>query len=72
MSTTQTTFHDFPSSTALQQRIRELREPLDRFHPHILGCCVAIEASAARHVTSGAKRARGNWIHKKEGATSEK
>lgn len=48
MNTTQITLRNIRSSTALQERIREMREHLDRFHPGILGCRVAIEAGEAR------------------------
>lgn len=43
MQTTQVTLRNLRSSTALQGRIRQLREHLERFHPHIVSCRVAIE-----------------------------
>ena len=48
MQTTQITLRNLRSSTALQARIRELRDHLDRFHPEILACRVAIEDAGRR------------------------
>lgn len=48
MQSTQITLRNLRRSTALQGRIRQLREHLDRYHPHIIGCRVAIEGAEGR------------------------
>jgi ribosome-associated translation inhibitor RaiA len=48
MQSTQITLRNLRRSTALQGRIRQLREHLDRYHPHIIGCRVAIEDAGRR------------------------
>jgi len=42
-------FQNFASSPAVEARIRERAEKLDRFYDQIMGCRVAVEASHRRH-----------------------
>jgi ribosomal subunit interface protein len=46
----QVTFKDFPPSTAVEQRIRERVDRLERFHKRIIECRVVVEAPHRRHV----------------------
>ena len=48
MQTTQITLRNLRRSTALHARIRQHREHLERYHPNILSCRVAIESTASR------------------------
>jgi cold shock CspA family protein/ribosome-associated translation inhibitor RaiA len=43
------TFQDMPPSTAIEARIRERADALDKLFPGIISCRVAVKASAARH-----------------------
>ena len=43
MQSTQVTLRNLRRSTALQGQILKLREHLERYHPHIVSCRVAIE-----------------------------
>ncbi len=45
----QITFRGIPHSDAVEARIREKVSKLDRFHSHIMGCRVAVEAEHHRH-----------------------
>lgn len=45
---TQITMRNISRSTALSKRIRDLSDHLDRYHPHILTCRVALEQATAR------------------------
>ncbi|MDO9268655.1 MAG: HPF/RaiA family ribosome-associated protein [Methylobacter sp.] len=45
----QITFHGIPHSDAVEAKIREKASKLDRFHSHIIGCRVAVEAEHHRH-----------------------
>ncbi|MDO9139735.1 MAG: HPF/RaiA family ribosome-associated protein [Methylobacter sp.] len=45
----QITFRGIPSSDAVEAKIREKASKLDRFHPHIMSCRVAVEAEHQRH-----------------------
>jgi len=45
----QITFHGIPHSDAVEAKIREKASKLDRFHSHIMGCRVAVEAEHHRH-----------------------
>lgn len=40
----QTNFRNIPQSDAVEQRIREKADKLERFHPQIIGCHVRVEA----------------------------
>jgi ribosome-associated translation inhibitor RaiA len=48
MQTTQITLRNLRRSTALHGRIRQHREHLERYHPNILTCRVAIEDASQR------------------------
>ena len=52
----QVTFRNMSTSETLETAIRERAAKLDRFHPHIMTCRVAVEA--ARH-----RQMRGNLFH---------
>jgi len=45
----QITFHGIPHSDAVEAKIREKAGKLDRFHSHIMGCRVAVEAEHHHH-----------------------
>lgn len=45
----QITFRDIGSSPAIEAAIRERASRLDRFHPHITGCHVTVEARHHHH-----------------------
>ncbi|MGZ8241534.1 MAG: HPF/RaiA family ribosome-associated protein [Methylobacter sp.] len=45
----QITFRGIPHSDAVEAKIREKASKLDRFHTHIIGCRVAVEAEHQRH-----------------------
>ncbi|MDD2760955.1 MAG: HPF/RaiA family ribosome-associated protein [Methylomonas sp.] len=45
----QITFRGIPKSEAVETRIREKTEKLERFHSHIMSCRVAVEAEHQRH-----------------------
>ncbi len=47
MQSTQITLRNVPRCPLLSKRIRTLSEHLERYHPHILNCRVAIEQSTA-------------------------
>lgn len=49
MQTTQITLRNIQRSTALHDRIRQLREHLERYHPNILTCRVSLEETGKRH-----------------------
>jgi hypothetical protein len=49
MQTTQITLRNIQRSTALHDRIRQLREHLERYHPNILTCRVSLEEIGKRH-----------------------
>jgi ribosomal subunit interface protein len=48
----QVTFRDMPASEALETRIRQKAEKLEKFHPNITNCRVTVEESH-RHHTQG-------------------
>ena len=52
----QVTFRNMSTSEALEAVIRERAAKLDRFHPHIMACRVAVEAARHRHM-------RGSVFH---------
>jgi ribosomal subunit interface protein len=52
----QITFRNLPHSDAVEAAIRERAAKLDRFHPHIISCRVAVEAQTRSHV-------KGNVFH---------
>jgi ribosomal subunit interface protein len=52
----QVTFRNMSTSEALEAAIRARAAKLDRFHPHIIGCRVAVEAARHRHM-------KGNVFH---------
>lgn len=43
------TFRGLPHSDAVEARIREKVDKLDKFHPHIMSCRVAVEAEHKHH-----------------------
>lgn len=45
----QVTFRDMEPSAAVEERIRERADRLDRFHKHIMGCRVVVEAPHRHH-----------------------
>lgn len=45
----QITFHGIPPSEAVEAKIREKADKLDRFHSHIMSCRVAVEAEHLHH-----------------------
>lgn len=45
----QITFRGIPHSDAVEAKIREKASKLDRFHSHIMGCRVAVEAEHHHH-----------------------
>jgi ribosome-associated translation inhibitor RaiA len=45
---TQITLRNLRRSTALQRRIRDLRDHLDRYHPRIISCRVTLEESTPK------------------------
>jgi ribosome-associated translation inhibitor RaiA len=45
----QITFHHVDSSPSLEARIRESLAHLERLHPDMSSCCVAISAAVAHH-----------------------
>ncbi|MGZ5051674.1 MAG: HPF/RaiA family ribosome-associated protein [Methylobacter sp.] len=45
----QIAFHGIPHSDAVEAKIREKVNKLERFHAHIIGCKVAVEAEHHRH-----------------------
>ena len=45
---TQITLRNLQRSTALQRRIRDLRDHLDRYHPRIINCRVTLEESSPK------------------------
>ncbi len=45
----QITFRGIPKSEAVEARIREKTNKLERFHSHIMSCRVAVEAEHQRH-----------------------
>lgn len=45
----QITFRGFPHSDAVEAKIREKAEKLDRFYPHIISCRVVVEAEHHHH-----------------------
>jgi ribosomal subunit interface protein len=46
----QVTFRNMTASSALEAAVRKRAEKLERFHPRILGCRVAVEAARHRHM----------------------
>jgi ribosomal subunit interface protein len=52
----QVTFRNMSTSDALETAIREKAAKLDRFHPRIMACRVAVEAARHRHM-------KGNVFH---------
>ena len=48
----QITFRDMPASEALETRIRQKAERLEKFHPHITSCRVTVE-ELHRHQNQG-------------------
>jgi ribosomal subunit interface protein len=46
----QVTFRNMSTSEALEAAIRARAAKLDRFHPRIIGCRVAVEAARHRHM----------------------
>lgn len=52
------TFRNLPRSEAVEASVREHAERLDRFHPRIMGCRVAIEASHRHHHKGNVYRVR--------------
>lgn len=52
----QVTFRNMSTSDAIEDAIRERAAKLDKFHPHIIGCRVAVEAAQHRHM-------KGNVFH---------
>lgn len=52
----QVTFRNMSTSSALDTAVRKRVAKLERFHPRILGCRVAVEAARHRHM-------RGNVFH---------
>ena len=48
----QITFRDMPASEALETRIRQKAEKLEKFHPNITNCRVTVEESH-RHRSQG-------------------
>ena len=48
MQATQITLRNLQRSTALQRRIRDLRDHLDRYHPRIISCRVTLEESSPK------------------------
>lgn len=45
----QITFRGFPHSDAVEAKIREKAEKLDKFYPHIMSCRVVVEAEHHHH-----------------------
>lgn len=45
----QISFHGIPHSDAVEARIREKVDKLERFHSHIMSCKVAVEAEHHHH-----------------------
>ena len=45
----QIVFRGIPQSEAVEAKIREKVEKLDKFHPHIMSCRVAVEAEHKHH-----------------------
>ena len=45
----QITFHGIPKSEAVEAKIHEKVEKLDKFHSHIMSCRVAVEAEHHHH-----------------------
>jgi ribosomal subunit interface protein len=45
----QITFRGIPHSDAVEAKIREKTSKLDRFHTHIIGCRIAVEAEHQSH-----------------------
>ena len=43
------TFRDMPSSAAVEARVRERADALERLHPNITGCHVVVEAHHRHH-----------------------
>jgi ribosomal subunit interface protein len=54
----QVTFRNMSTSDALEAAIREKVAKLERFHPRITGCRVAVEAARHRHVKGSVFRVR--------------
>jgi len=54
----QVTFRNMSTSNALEAAIREKAAKLEKFHPHILGCRVAVEAARHRHMKGNVFRVR--------------
>ncbi len=52
----QVTFRNMSTSRALEAAVHKRAAKLERFHPRILGCRVAVEAARHRHM-------RGNVFH---------
>lgn len=52
----QVTFRNMSTSETLEAAVRERARKLDRFHPHIMACRVAVEAARPRQM-------RGNTFH---------
>ena len=46
----QITFRDMPVSGAVETKIRERAETLDRFFPNIVACHVVVESTARAHL----------------------
>jgi ribosomal subunit interface protein len=46
----QVTFRNMSTSDAIEEAIREMAAKLDKFHPRIIGCRVAVEAAQHRHM----------------------
>jgi ribosomal subunit interface protein len=45
----QITFRGIPHSDAVEAKIREKADKLDKFYPHIMSCRVAVEAEHQHH-----------------------
>jgi ribosomal subunit interface protein len=54
----QVTFRNMSTSNALEAAVREKVAKLERFHPRILGCRVAVEAARHRHTKGNVFRVR--------------
>jgi ribosomal subunit interface protein len=54
----QITFRHMATSDALEAAIREKVAKLERFHPHIIGCRVAVEATQHRQMKGNVFRVR--------------
>jgi len=50
MPTPQITFRNMPVSEAVEARIRERADALDKFFPNIVSCHVVVESTARQHV----------------------